>query len=158
MGLASDGKPFTEQHILDRNLMLEMLKYEDKLYLGEIGQDIMRDIGRNNIFSLDGGKTIQRMTLNHFGFSSTPHDLANYRTIFHHYYKSPQDFDKEILQSVFYMRENRLLYYTTPILTIGMTAPDCNLLEVDSQSACTLYNVLNEEKDRTHVVCAFSLS
>jgi len=111
MGLGTGGiVPFTENDILNHENILKMLKYEDELYMSDIGQDIMRDIGKNNIFSLDGGKTIQRMTLQHFGYSSTPNDLAKYRTIFHHYYNGPTTYDKDILQSVFYMRENRLLY------------------------------------------------
>ena len=111
MGVGSDGnKSFIENDILNRELILKILKYEDDLYMSSQGQEILKDVGKNNIFSLDGSKTIQRMTLQHFGYSSTSKDLAFYRTIFHHYYNSPTDYDKEILASVFYMRENRLLY------------------------------------------------
>jgi len=80
--------------------MLDMLKYEDEYYLSNVGQSIMADVCKNNLFSLDGGKTIQRITLLHFGFSSTDQDLATYRTIFHNYYNSPTDYDSDILSSV----------------------------------------------------------
>jgi hypothetical protein len=133
MGKSSDEiiyKSFTNESIKNKQLMLDMLNFEDKYYFSNIGQSIMGDIGKNNIFSLDGSKTIQRITLFNFGFSSTDQDLATYRTIFHNYYNSPTDYDSDILSSVYYMRENRLLYYTTPKLSIGDKAVDSNLLEL----------------------------
>ena len=164
MGIGTDGaKPFTENDILNRELILRVLKYEDELYLSEQGQTIMRDVCKNNIFSLDGGKTIQRMTLQYFGYSSTLEDLKHYRTIFHHYYNSPKDYDKEILASVFYMRENRLLYYTTPKLEVGDNAINTELLELELEgqnidNATTLFDVMLEYPNKKHIICAFSLS
>lgn len=160
MGKTSDGNPFTNETIKNKNLMLDMLKFDDQYYFSNVGQSIMADVGKNNLFSLDGSKTIQRITLHQFGFSSTDQDLATYRTIFHNYYNSPTDYDSDILSSVYYMRENRLLYYTTPKLSIGDKAIDSKLMELDPamEKQTNLYNVLSEEPTRKHVLCAFSLS
>jgi hypothetical protein len=163
MGKSSDGviyKPFTNETIKNKQLMLDMLHFEDQYYFSDVGQNIMADIGKNNLFSLDGGKTIQRITLHQFGFSSTDQDLAIYRTIFHNYYNSSTDYDSDILSSVYYMRENRLLYYTTPKLSIGDKAIDSKLLELHPgmEKQTKLYNILSEEPTRKHVLCAFSLS
>ena len=64
-----------------------MLKYEDKLFLSETGQTFLNEYG-NNTTSLEGSKSLQRKTLNEFGFESTEYDLSNYRKIFHYYYES----------------------------------------------------------------------
>lgn len=151
-------RPLTIDIIKDKNFILEMLKFEDEYYFSNEGQSIMADIGKNNIFSLDAVKTIQRITLNHFGFSSTDEDIALYRTIFQHYYTSPLQYDKDILSSVYYMRENRLLYYTSPQLGIGDNAVDTPLVELDGITETTLFNIMNEQPMRKTVVCAFSLS
>jgi len=151
-------RPFTTEDIKNKELILKLLRFEDEYYLSSLGQNIMADKGKNNLFSLDGCKTIQRIVLNNFGFTSTDNDITLYRTIFHNYYKSPTNFDKDILYSVYYMRENRLLYYTTPILEIGDIAPDCKLLELDSCNETSLYDILKEEPIRNTIVCAFSLS
>lgn len=161
MGKSSAGiiyKPFTNETINNKSLILDMLRFEDQYYFSDVGQSIMSDTGKNNLFSLDGSKTIQRITLLKFGFNSTDEDLATYRTIFHNYYKSSTDYDKDILSSVYYMRENRLLYYTTKPLTIGDKAVDANIVELDGKTNTKLFNILAEEPTRKNVVCAFSLS
>ena len=56
--------------------------------------------------SLDVEKMINRIVLNYFGFDTSNESVENYRTIFRTYFKSPNDYDVEVINSVHYMREN----------------------------------------------------
>ena len=105
MGVQNNLISFEKSYIEDKNLILQMLRFEDKLFLSNEGQNFLNEYG-SNITSLEGSKSIQRMTLNHFGLESTDTDLAVYRTIFHHYYRDSTDYDPDVLNSVYYMREN----------------------------------------------------
>lgn len=155
---ADDKQMFTEENILDRELVLKMLRYEDKLYLSDVGQSIIGNPGMSNIYSLEAGKTIQRMTLDQFGFLASDESVANYRLIFNYYWRSAVDYDKEVLSSVFYMRENRCLYYTEAKLVPGDTVPNCQLYELDGSTKITLHQVLAEEPMKTTIVAAYSAS
>lgn len=160
MGKQKLLKDFTPSDIANRDLILAMLQYENKLFFSEEGQRVMAEPGMNNLTSLEGSKTVQRLTLNHFGFNSAEQDLSHYRTIFHHYYHSAFDYDEEILSSVFYMRANRCLYYKTPELERGDTVPDCELYNIDTNSSCRLYDILADpDKSRPKtILAAYSLS
>lgn len=147
---------FTQSTIADRQLILEMLKFEDQLYLSPQGQDILKQFGKNTT-SLEGSKTIQRMTLNHFGYQSNDDSLSAYRRIFHHYYQSSTDYDKEILSSVYYMRENRLLYYTSPEIKIGDQIPNTTLYTTTPESTPIDLHTL-VKKHNIKIIASFSLS
>jgi len=157
MGLGKTLKPFTQETIKNKELILQLLKYEDDYYLSNEGQKLLIDRG-NNITSLAGSKTIQMMTLNHFGFESDESSLANYRTIFHNYYKSSTDYDKDVLQSVFYMRENRCLYYTTKEIPVGDPIPDVELFKLDGSTKCNLHQIIKESDFDKVIVAGFSMS
>lgn len=159
-------KSFRDEDIQNRDLILRMLKYEDELYMSEEGQNLLKQRYMQNISSLEGGKTIQRRTLQHFGYDSTDEDLAKYRTIFYNYYNSPTDYDEDVLKSVYYMRENRLLYYTTPKPQVLEEVPNVELYEIDGQTKRTLHDILddkasdsiyNTQKLRT-IIASFSCS
>jgi len=154
--LEASLKEFTEQHILDKPFVLKMLQYEDQLYLSDKGQEIVGSVGMHNISSLEGGKTIQRQTLRHFGFDPSSQNLKRYRTIFHHYYISSTDYDKDILQSVYYLRANRCLYYTTPYLKLGDHIPDVPLYDMTNNKETSVYSVLSSNKNphQTHTILA----
>lgn len=156
MGLDDEQREFTADLLDNRDLVLSMLKYEDALYLSAEGQKIIGDPYMNNVWSLEGGKTIQRKTLGNFGFTSSDASVATYRSIFRHYYKSPNEYDAEILGSVYYMRENRLLYYKTPELKIGDSVPDCDLYMLDGTTTTNLHSVLNP--DKITILAGFSTS
>lgn len=145
---------FTPTDIANRELVLRLLRYEDALYMSPAGQAILARPDFSNIFSLDAGKRIQRDTLIANGFSSTDASLATYRTIFQHYWRSASDYDAEVLAAVFYMRENRCLYYTAPDLVIGDTVPDCPLLELDG-TPTSVHAVCGSKPT---MLAAFSLS
>ena len=149
--------PFTNLNIQDKELIIRMLNFEDKLFLSEYGQNILREYGQNFI-SLEGSKTIQRITLNNFGFESDSSDLEIYRTIFSHYYKSAQDYDKEILNAVYYMRENRCLYYTSQIINLGDQIPNSNIYELDGRTQTDLYSIIKSKNYEKTIIGAFSMS
>lgn len=139
----SDPKPFTEQTLLDRDLMIRMLKHEDTLILGDTGKKIYEDPTYEISKSLFSEYVIHRLVLDHFGFDTTDQSVLTYRKIFKTYYKSPTDYDKEVMQSVAYMRENRCVYYTEPKINVGETLPDCKLFMTDGTET-TIKNSLGE--------------
>lgn len=157
MGLIKDLVPFDTFTIENKELILKMLKYEDELFLSEQGQKFLNEYG-NNITSLEGSKSLQRLTLNKFGFKSEEQDLKNYRLIFNHYYNSPTDYDKDILSSVYYMRENRCLYYDTSSINIGDVIPNVNIYNLDGKTKIDLYSIIKNKNYNKTLVCAFSLS
>ena len=156
MVIINNLQPFNKHHISNKQLILKMLQFEDDTFLSSQGQQFLKDYG-DKITSLDGSKSIQRLTLNHFGFCSTDVDLENYRTIFHHYYNSPINYDKDILSAVYYMRENRCLYYTSPKLKIGDTIPNLFVQNLDL-NYIGLYDIINTHKYNQTFIAAFSLS
>jgi hypothetical protein len=131
-----DLKSFTNQTLLDRNLIIRMLKYEDTLILGKIGKNIYTNATYQVSESLFSEYVVHRIVLDHFGFDTTDQSVLNYRNIFKTYYRSPFDYDKEVLQSVSYMRENKCVYYTEPDINLGDVLSDCKLktLEGDDTS------------------------
>jgi len=172
MGRGS-GIDFTEETIKNRQLILEMLKWEDQFYFSPQGQSILSSFG-DPTTSLDGMKAIQRLTLTHYNFNSSDQSLASYRRIFYHYYKDHNDYDHDIINSVYYLRENRILYYISPQLNIGDKIPDVTLYTIDGKEM-SLYSIINdvrgindkniididelEEKNEKDIVLAsFSLS
>lgn len=157
MGIKNNLISFDETHIGDKNLILKMLKYEDELFLSEQGQQFLADYGKNTK-SLEGSKSIQRITLNNFGFKSTEQDLKKYRTIFHHYYKSSLDYDPDILNSVYYMRENKCLYYKTKPLELGVQIPNVNIYGLDGITEYDLHQLIRSKNYSKTILAAFSLS
>ena len=81
----------------------------------------------NTKSSLEPEYKIHRLVLDKFGFHTTTEDVEMYRTIFKHYYKSPTDYDAEVLRSVTYMRENKCVYYTSRELLVGDKIPNVKL-------------------------------
>ena len=133
-------KPFTIDHIKNKQLIMDMLKYEDTLIHGDTGHQIFTDPSYKNQYSLFSTYTIHRMVLQKFGFNTSHLDVANYRSIFSNYYRSPTDYDPEVLNSVTYMRENKCVYYNQPIINIGDKLPNCEIYEIDGKTKTTLYD------------------
>jgi len=133
-----------------------MLNFEDKLYFSNEGQQIILD--NNNLVSLEGSKIIQRITLNNFGFESKDYDLDIYRKIFSYYYKSSIDYDKEILNSVYYMRENRCLYYTSPKINVGDIIPDITIFDLDGINKVNLHTIIKSGDYDKSIIAGFSMS
>lgn len=148
---------FSIEDIKNKTLVINMLSFEDTLYLSPEGQNILKDYG-NNFTSLEGSKIIQKKTLNKFNYSSTLNSLENYRKIFNYYYKSATDYDIDVIKSVYYMRENKCLFYKNKKLEIGEIIPNVKLFNLNGTNVTSIYDVLNEKKFNYCVIAAFSMS
>lgn len=143
MGRISEFKSaFKELDIQNRDLVMAMLTYEDSLILGDVGKNIVTDASLEPRSSLVAVYMIHRLVLKEFGFNTTDESVENYRKIFRHYYRSPTDYDKEVLNCVAYMRQNKCVYYTDPDLTVGDIIPDCRVYDLDGHSS--IKTVLND--------------
>jgi len=149
-------KNFTFDDIKNKELILQMLKFEDKLYLSDKGQEIMIDHG-NNITNNLGSKAIQRLTLNNFRYLSDDENLSIYRKIFSYYYNSSNEYDEDILKSVYYMRENRILYYKEKSITIKSKIPNISIYKSDGKTLTDIYTNLNLNS-KFSLIAAFSMS
>jgi len=157
MGIKKNLISFDETHISNRNLILKMLKYEDELFLSKQGQTFLHEYGMNTT-SLEGSKSIQRMTLNNFGFESTEQDLKKYRTIFDHYYVNSLNYDEHVLNSVYYMRENKCLYYKSKPIELGIQIPNLNVYGLDGTTQYNLHQLIRLKNYSKTILAAFSLS
>ena len=109
------------------------------------------------MISLTVEKMINRITLEEFSFNTDDESVENYRTIFKNYYKSPKFYDKDVLNSVHYMRENKCVYYICKPLELGDKIPDCKLLKINGKDITYLHNEIDKNSNYT-LICAFSLS
>jgi len=159
MGKDSLGEfqPFTSDEVKNRDLVIKMLKYEDSLIHGSVGQQIYGDSLYKPRVSLFPEYTLHRLVLSEFGFTTSAQDVANYRSIFSHYFRSLDDYDQEVLSSVTYMRENKCIYYKQPVIEIGDQLPNCRLYELNGNTETNLYDKLGNDF-RYMVVGGFSNS
>lgn len=159
MGLQENtcNKSFTQEHVKNKNLILEMLKYED-----EFGKsDTVKNMYQDEISYLHRDLTVtyavHRYVLNKFGFDTSDESVKNYRSIFMNYYKSPSDYDKDIISSVYYMKNNKCVFYDKPKINIGDNLIDCKLLDING-NITSLYAILNNNKFKHAFIGAFSNS
>ncbi len=157
MGKISNLNPFLEEYIQNKELILKMLKYEDSLILGDIGKQIFENDTYELFSNLETTYIFHRLTLNEFQFSSDDIDVINYRKIFSYYYKSPTEYDNDIINSVAYMRENKCIYYKEPELEKNNSIPDIELYKLDGITKTTLYKEINKD-DKYTIIGAFSNS
>lgn len=150
--------PFTQDNVHNRELVINMLKYEEELTKSDYGQSLYRNPMNKPLQTLTVEKILNRLTLIHFGFDSSDESVANYRTIFRTYYKSPTDYDKEVLDSVHYMRNNKVVYYQQPPLSLGDKIPNCILYHLDGTSETSLYDTILKKESEFTIIAAFSLS
>ena len=108
-------KPFTKDCVLNRELVIRMLKYEDDF----VNLPEQQQRYRENPYGLEAIYDTHRFVLRHFGFDTTDKSVENYRTIFITYFESPENYDKEVIESVHYMRANKCVFYTSPIISKG---------------------------------------
>jgi hypothetical protein len=133
-----------------------MLKHEDSIILGDIGKTIFEDTSYEHYSSLEGMHSIHRIVLHDFNFQNDDEAVQNYKKIFSKYYKSPTDFDEEVLQSVTYMRENKSVYYTTLDYNVGDTFKPIAVYDV-SENLINLMDKINPQ-DRYTFIGGFSTS
>jgi hypothetical protein len=152
-----NNRNFTEDDIKNRELVLKMLKYEDEIIHGDIGKSIYDNESYEHYSSLETTYVIHRITLNAFGFKTNENDLKNYRKIFKNYYNSPTDYDKEVIESVTYMRENKCMYYTGKNYEVGDSYESVELYELSGKNKVNLFDKINPEDNYT-IVGSFSNS
>jgi hypothetical protein len=154
-----ERRPFTAEDIANRARIIQMLKYEDSLFLGPEGKRLFGDNTFDHITDLETYYTFHRATLAAFGFSATDADVSKYREIFRNYYNGPHDYDAEVLRSVCYMRENKCVYYDAPLINVGDTLPDSELLTLSGESTTLHGQLASLPRSVKHVfVGAFSNS
>ena len=160
MGRQKEKKviPFTKEYVLDKELVINMLQFEEEFTKSNEGQDLYRNPLNRPYVSLHIEKTINRIVLNNFGFNTLDESVEMYRTIFKTYFNSPDDYDEDVINSVHYMRENKCVFYKHPKLKIGAHIPDCTLYNLDGETETTLYNAINKHNFNKVVIAAFSLS
>jgi hypothetical protein len=147
--------PFT--HVEDRELILQMLAYEDSLIHSNVGQEMYKTQSYSPLTSLTVELALQRLVLHKFGFTTSPQDVDRYRSIYRHYPK-----DTEVLNSVTYLRENKCLYYTSPVISVGdninTDLQGCSVLSLDGCTEHNLYDVLGSTPSEHAFIAAFSSS
>lgn len=150
-------RPFMESDISNKELILTMLRHEDSLMLGPAGAAIFADKTLPHLTDLDTYFIFHRAALSAHGFTTTGEDVANYRKIFSHYYAGPQAFDADVLGAVCYMRQNKCVYYTAPLIHLGDDAPNTDLLTLNG-ARTSLFEMLDTQKHAYTFVGAFSNS
>jgi hypothetical protein len=151
------SQPFTLNNVKNKILVIKMLKYEDTLIHGEVGKQIYGNAFYKPRISLFPEYSIHRLVLSKFGFTTSDQDVTNYRSIFASYYRSPDDYDVDVLSSVTYMRENKCVYYKQPIINIGHQLPNCQIYELNGTTETSLYEKMGRDFNYTFIA-GFSTS
>jgi len=149
--------PFTGDHVKDKQLVIKMLQFEDSYTKQPETQELYKSKLNMTGVSLNIIYAVHRYVLNHFDFNTSDESVEIYRSIFRNYYKSPTDYDEEVLSSVFYMKANKCVYYKTPEIKIGDKMQNCNILHLDGTKT-TLFDVLSKEQFKYGFVGGFSNS
>jgi len=150
--------PFTSTHVKDKALVIKMLQFEENLAKNE-GQLLYGNPLNNPLISLTVEKIFNRITLTEFNFDTDDTSVETFRTIFSTYYNSPNDYDKDVINASYYMRNNKCMFYKEKDLMINDTIPNCELYNLDGKTTTSLYDVINENPNITNtMICGFSLS
>lgn len=128
-----EKKLFTSSDVANKELVLRMLQFEDSIIKGPIGRRIYEKTTNRHTTS-QPEKEINMLVLSNFGFDTSKLSVQIYRTIFKHYYRSPIDYDADIMNAVVYFRENRRNFYTSPKLRVGDLLPDSVCYTIDGIS------------------------
>ncbi len=103
-----------------REKVIEMLLHEDSIIHSPEGTGIYKTLAHlPRKQTLEPEYLINGLTLKHFGYANTMANVKEYRSIIGKYYRSATDYDKDVMASVTYFRENKCLYYTSPELHVG---------------------------------------
>jgi hypothetical protein len=152
-------KSFTKNDVDDKELIISMLQSEEKLIRSDYGQSRYRNAYNHPYKSLTNEYAFNRMVLNEFGYDTSDESVEMYRTIFRTYFNSPDDYDKDVINAVHYMRNNKCVFYTASDINIGDDLPDCDLYQLDGTTVTTLHTIINKNKPfESTFIAAFSLS
>lgn len=157
-GSSATTKPFTHDNVSNRKLVIKMLKHEEQITKGEYGQSMYRNVYNKPFISLHVEKALNRKVLADFGFDTSETSVEMYRTIFKTYFKTPKQYDREVIESVHYMRENKCVFYENPPMKIGEIVPNVVLFRMDGKTETTLHDVIGYPRPHYTIYAAFSLS
>ena len=147
---------FTIENVKDKQLVINMLQYEDSIIKGDIGKSIYEDTSFEHYSSLEPMYVIHRIVLNTFNFETCDDDIDNYRKIFAYYYKSPSEYDYDVINSVAYMKENKCVFYTNKDFNIHDTFENIDMYDL-KKNKINLFDKINKEDNYT-IIGAFSNS
>jgi hypothetical protein len=152
--LSTEPIDFAEQQLRNRELVIRMLKWESEFMCSPEGQARYKTQGSGQFTSLDNEYAFNRRVLREFGFMTNDISVANYRRIFRTYFRTPADYDHDVINSSHYMRNNRCVFYTTPEIQVGDTIPNVPLLTTNNitstnintnpHTLTTLYNAIQD--------------
>ena len=142
---------------MDRDLVIKMLQYEDYYGKSEEGQDYFRTKLNLPNTTLNAIYALHRHVLDHFGFNTDDESVNNYRTIFQTYYNSPTDYDNDVISSVYYMKNNKCVFYQRPKPQIGDKLLNCTLLTLNGEEVM-LSNIINNMNFDKLFIASFSSS
>lgn len=151
--------PFTSQDVNNEELVTKMLLWEQDLMKSDEGQSRYKNELNNPYISLTNEYAFNRQTLSQFGFDTTDSSVENYRNIFKTYFRSPDDYNHNVINSSYYMKNNRCIYYRSPIINIGDKIPNVSLFTSDGTIETTVYDAIHENGgSNITVIAAFSMS
>lgn len=150
---------FTMEHVHDRDLVIKMLRHEEKIATGEWGQGRYRDPASRVSISLDNEYAFNRQTLHDFGFNTNDTCVDIYRSIFRTYFHGPDNYDMEVIGASYYMRNNRCVFYKAKPLSKGDLLPNCQLYQLDGKTQTDLHSAIKSSQTWSKgLICAFSNS
>ncbi len=123
-----------------------MLKSEEEMAYSDQVQDMYRDKFNRPRTSLTIEKALNRMVLGKFNFDTSDDSVANYRKIFKTYFKGPGDYDNEVIESSYYMRNNKCVFYKRPKVNPGDKLPNVGLYGLDGKEQTNLYDLIDSKK------------
>lgn len=151
-------RSFTINDVQNKNLIIKMLNYEEKIYKSEQGQNLFLEKYNLAMNTLIVEKIIIRIVLNYFDFDNDESDIENYKKIFKFYYKNENEYDREVMNAVHYFRENKCLFYKTPHIQVGQKIPNCKLFRINGKDSDNLYDIIKRDQHKHTLLAAFSLS
>ncbi len=151
-------RPFTMDNVKNKSLVIDMLNFEETFTKSDQGQLFYKNPFNRPYVSLDILYAINRIVLDKFNFDTSDKSVENYRTIFKTYFTSPDNYDKDVMQAVHYMRENKCVFYKYPPMKIGQKIPNTELTKLDGKTKTSLHDEISNGKGDYTVFAAFSLS
>lgn len=148
---------FTLDHTHNKELVVKMLTYEDAYGKSEEAMKIYTS-KLSHPHTLFPIYVIHKKVLTDFGFDTSDESVTNYRKIFSVFYKSPTEYDRDVINSVYYMKNNKCMFYKKPMPKVGDKITDCSILNLDGSST-TLFNALHSISNAEYYfMCSFSMS
>lgn len=150
--------PFTKNDVLNKELIIRMLKYETAIALDpNIGARLYDNTILEPLTTLNVEKILNRLTLIKFNFDATDESVKMYRTIFSNYYQSPTSYDHDVINASYYMRNNKTVFYKSTALTLNDTIPNVPIHTMEKKIVM-LHEIIDNLSSTMTIIAAFSLS